>query len=228
MARHAPGLEEGEQQDDVGYLVRVTHESNGKATPYLLLYSANESQRYSFLKVYLNTERDIAAFELASGVKLATLKEYDGGYKLERGKSAKTDAYIHRVKPFGVVYKTNPKFVEADREAAVKRGEVYKVPQRLFVRWADQHEQATETKPAATPAQPTPVPAADEPTPTQQHERALRGMDAAQSRERLDEWWAFRSKLKGLTVEQEGEAMQVRARNLKRLSGAQANNGTAK
>jgi hypothetical protein len=146
----APGLEEGEHKEDVGYILRGDTESNGEVTPYLLLYSTNEGMTFSFLKVYLNNAELIGKFEKCSGMKLSDLREYSGSDKPERGKSAKLDSFIIKAKkPFQVVMKENPKYKEADREAAVKKGEIYKVPKRVFVRWGD--DTPIETKEAAKP-----------------------------------------------------------------------------
>src|SRR5450631_1475982 len=62
----APGLEQGEQREDVGAILRGEKDGNGEVTPFLLLYPTNEFMNYSFLKVYLNTDKDLAAFEFAA------------------------------------------------------------------------------------------------------------------------------------------------------------------
>jgi hypothetical protein len=134
----APGLEPGEEKEQVGWLVRGSVEQDGETTPYLLLYSADDNMSYSFLKVYLNKPEDVAAFEFASGMKLDRIPEYEGNDKPERGTSAKLEKYFARPsRPFTVVYKHNPKYDESAKAAAVAKKEIYKVPVRLFVRWAD-------------------------------------------------------------------------------------------
>lgn len=167
----APGLEHGEQREDVGYVLRGQHEDNGQITPFLLLYDANEGHSYSFLKVYLNTDEDIAAFERAGKIRLGDLKEYVGNDKPERGKSSRTDAFIVKArKPFGVIMKNNPKYNEDAKAMCAGKGEVYKIPRRLFVRWADISPVAAPTADAAPPVQ-SPAPstngAAKPATPTQ-------------------------------------------------------------
>lgn len=153
----APGLEEGEQREEVGYVLRGACDT----TPTLLLYSTNEAHSFSFLKVYLNTPQDIAAFEFASKMKLTDLPEYVGSDKPERGKSAKLDQYIERAKkPFGVVMKANPKYSESERAVVMSKNEIYKVPRRLFVRWVDQ-------RPNEEP-KPQPVPSTNHKTPKPQ------------------------------------------------------------
>jgi hypothetical protein len=145
----APGLEEGEEKETVGWCLKGEHERDGETTPFVLLYANNEQLKHSFLKVYLNRPEDVAAFEFAARLKLKDLPEYDGHDKPERGKSAKTDKYIVAPpRPFGVVFKANPKYDEAKKEAAVKAGEVYPVPKRVFVRWADQRPEGKPAEPA--------------------------------------------------------------------------------
>jgi hypothetical protein len=134
----APGLDQGEEKEQVGWLVRGSVEQEGQITPFLLLYCADDNMSYSFLKVYLNTPEDVAAFEFASGMKLDRIPEYEGHDKPERGTSKKLEKYFARPpKPFTVVFKHNPKYDESAKAAAVAKKEIYKVPVRLFVRWAD-------------------------------------------------------------------------------------------
>src|ERR1051325_8129008 len=90
----APGLEEGEHKEDVGYVLRGACDGMNETTPTILLYSTNEAHSFNFLKVYLNTADDVAAFEYAAKVKLADLPECAGNDKPERGKGPKTDRYI--------------------------------------------------------------------------------------------------------------------------------------
>jgi hypothetical protein len=142
----AAGLEQGEHKEGVGYVLRGTQENDGKQTPFLLLYDTDESHGFSFLKVYLNTEANVADFEAASKMKLLKLPEYVGDNKPERGKSSKIDQFIVRVPaPLTVILKSNPKYNEEDRAAAASKQTIYKVPRRLFVRW----DGIAEQKPAA-------------------------------------------------------------------------------
>ncbi len=145
----APGLEEGEEKEQVGWVLRGGFEKEGQITPFVLLYAANDTMTWSFLKVYLNKKEDVEAFEYAARVKLDALTDYVGNDKPQRTASIKTDKFIVPVpKPFGVVFKKNPKHNDTE-EGKMK-------PARLFVRWADQ-KPAAEPKadaPAEAPAQP--------------------------------------------------------------------------
>lgn len=135
----APGLEEGEEKQ-VGWVLRGGFERDGQITPFVLLYAASEQLTWSFLKVYLNTEADVAAFEYASKVKLKDLPDYVGNDKPQRGASAKSDKYIVPTRHFGVVFKKNPKHDQSE-EGKMK-------PARLFVRWVDQRPAIEAQKPA--------------------------------------------------------------------------------
>jgi len=136
----APGLEEGEEKEMIGWVLRSTFEKDGESTPFLLLYSANDALKWSVLKIYLNTDDDIAAFEYASKMKLDSLPEYVGADKPARGAAGKTDRFIVAApRPFGVVYKKNPKHDPTTEEGKLK-------PARLFVRWADQRPAAAEAE----------------------------------------------------------------------------------
>ncbi len=128
----APGLEEGEEKEQVGFVLKSIISNEEKETPFVLLYSCNDVLRWSFLKVYLNTEQDQAAFEFASKMKLATMPEYVGQDKPQRGVNHRTDSYIVPApRPFGVVMKNNPKYNPNETDPKKKK------PARLFVRWAD-------------------------------------------------------------------------------------------
>jgi hypothetical protein len=126
----APGLEEGEEKEQIGWVLKSVHSNEGRETPFVLLYSANEALTWSILKVYLNTDQDAAAFEHASRMKLADLPEYVGQDKPQRSANGRTDKFIIPApRPFGVVFRKNPKH-DATEAGKMK-------PARLFVRWAD-------------------------------------------------------------------------------------------
>ncbi len=138
-----PGLEAGEEKDMVGWLVRGQAEGQrGDVTDFLLLYSTNDAYTFSFLKVYLNKPEDVAAFEAAAGMRLTDLPVYVGRDKPERGKSKAVDSQFIRAvrKPFGVVFKQNPKWSQEAADSAKNRNEMYTVPRRVFVRWDGQGE----------------------------------------------------------------------------------------
>jgi hypothetical protein len=181
----APGLEVGEETEEVGYVCKGEYERDGKVTPYVLLYTPNDQMKWSFLKVYLNSADDVANFEYAARVRLDDLPLYIGDNKPERGKSRQVDRYIIKAtQPFKVVQKQNPKYDEHTATATKAKGEVYAVPKRVFVRWQDQRPQgATETPPAEAPA-----PVDSSPPPAQRPGAPASGAALLKDLERKDHW----------------------------------------
>lgn len=148
----APGLEAGEETEKIGWCLKG-EKSDG--TAFVLLYVDHERMSHSILKVYMNDDACIADFEFASKLSLKGMPLYDGNDKLERGKDTRKDAkYLVRIgKPFGVVFKDNPKYEATAAEAARLKGEVYGVPKRMFVRWSDQRPRPEGTPAAASEPQ---------------------------------------------------------------------------
>lgn len=143
---NAVGLEAGEEKDTVAFVLKGRITKEGKTTPYVLLYNTNPAYKHSFLKKYLNTPEDIADFETAAGMKLDHLPLYIGKDKPKRGEDPDVDKMIVPVrKPFGVIFKPNPKWIKADSDAAAEKKEMSPVPVRVWVRWEGQ-----EAKPATT------------------------------------------------------------------------------
>ncbi len=126
-----PGLEDGEQMDQIGFVVRKEKEGEGgEITPVIDLYPANGNFR--LLHIYLNTPADVQAFEKATGVKLEKLPIYEGTNAIERGQSAKVDRFVVKLSsPVKVVWKLNPRYDPDETDIKKKK------PRRLFVRWAD-------------------------------------------------------------------------------------------
>ena len=159
----APGLEEGEEKETVGWVLKGIHSNENQETPFVLLYSTNDALKWSFLKVYLNDAAMIEAFEYASRMKLDVLPEYVGQDKPQRGN--RTDKFIIAApRPFQVVFRKNPK--HDDTEAGKMK------PARLFVRWADQKPQTPaeadplveiEARPPTLPASALPARKKQEP-----------------------------------------------------------------
>lgn len=134
----APGLEVGEERESVSGVLRSVHEHDGEETPIILLYAANEGMKFSMLKLYLNDEADVKAFESACGVKLNDLPVYDGKDKPERDGGKVAQKYIAKLpRPANIVFKQNPKWNEEEANAAKAQNKLYTKPRRVFVRWAD-------------------------------------------------------------------------------------------
>lgn len=125
-----PGLEDGEQSETAHYIVRrAKGNDDGTETPVLDLYP--DKFKFRALSVYLNTDDDVAAFEAASGVKLASLPTYDSSAPLERGKDARLDKkyVIALPRPLVFIHMANPAYDEDVSDPKRKK------PKRKFVRW---------------------------------------------------------------------------------------------
>lgn len=130
------GLEAGEMKEEVGWVSRSTTTGRTGLADVIAYYSTNESWTKPFLTDYLNTDADRAEFEAATGIKPASIPEYIGEGRLERGKNPKTDALIVKLpRPVALVMKPNPKYNEAEAVASKAANKVYKVPKKVFVRW---------------------------------------------------------------------------------------------
>lgn len=139
FAVQAAGLEAGEEKEMVGHVIRGQHDSGRDITDFVLLYSTDDGKKFSFLKCFLNTDEDVAAFEAASGMKLNAIPVYVGQDKPERGKNRVVDQQFMRSppKPFGVVFGDNPKWKQSEADAAAAEKKMYTKPKRVFIRWAD-------------------------------------------------------------------------------------------
>ncbi len=126
FAANLPGVEEGEQVEDIRHVVRrVKTNDDGSETPVIDLYP--ERANFRILVLYLNTEQDVLAFETACSVRLQDLPLYDGDNAIERGKGPKTDKYVTTLPQNAkAIFKANSKW-EGDEDK--------KHTKRLFIRW---------------------------------------------------------------------------------------------
>lgn len=148
---HEPGLEAGEEREDIGWVCRLDHEKDGETTATVLLYSSNQAMTWSFLRRYMNTKEDIQAFEAASGLKYDNLPPYPGNDHPQRGASAKTDKFIVKAPAsFGLVWRHNPRYKDAP--AGQDTRSLTEKRKRDFVRWASQTGEAPQAAPTAKQA----------------------------------------------------------------------------
>lgn len=149
----APGLEQGEEQAEVGYVCRVHKSGERGASDLLFLYSPNDAWTWKFLYVYINNDEQALAFEEASGLKAASLPEYPSEAAPQRGKAA--DKYIIKSpRPFGVVFRENPKYDENETDVAKKKSNG---PKHKFVRWVNQKSPTSEPTSNGTTHEPESV-----------------------------------------------------------------------
>ncbi len=146
----APGLEAGEERDEIGYVLRCQKvNKSGRMSSRVHLYSTNSAVEFKVLSEWLDSDDEDHAFEQASGLRLATMKAFPAAAAPKRGESSASDEFIYKApKPFYAVHIANPDYDEKEAEAFAARKETYKVSKRLFVRW----EPAAGSKPATPPA----------------------------------------------------------------------------
>lgn len=152
----APGLEAGEDRFDCVAVCRTSKKNDdGSYTPVVHLYQADFE--FKSLSEYLNNHEQITAFEAASGMALARLPVFPGKAPPSRGAGTESDSFIVQApRPFGVVMKPNPKYNEEAKAAFTARGETYRIPKRVLVRWAD-HKPAAASEPVTLAGQPLPA-----------------------------------------------------------------------
>ena len=131
-----PGLEAGEQREEIGYVLRRTKVNDDRSeTPIIDLYPNHERATFKCFSHYLNSPDHVKAFEVASGVSLASLKNLPGATPERVGNWARDGFIVKAPRPFGVILEPNERYNESEAEAAKKANKVYKVAKRVFVRW---------------------------------------------------------------------------------------------
>lgn len=159
-----PGMEPGEEKEEIGWVLKRTKTNNDKSeSPIIDLYSTHDKVTFKVFSKYLDSAEEIAAFEAASGLRVSALQNFPGTAAPQRGANKQSDAFILKVpKPFSVVMEPNPKFNDADADAARAANKAYPVPKKRFVRW---------DKPAGAqapePREPDARPQADPQTPSE-------------------------------------------------------------
>ena len=106
---NAPDLEDGELIEEVNAVARREAKDE---TPIIDFYSSNMKLLKKFMHVYLNTEQDVAAFEEASGLKLAALPVYDGALAIARDDNKARKYIVSLPRPLKLVWKLSPKWEE--------------------------------------------------------------------------------------------------------------------
>lgn len=157
---NAPGLEDGEQKEQASCFIRsLKTNDDGTETNVIHLYPMNAGAQYKFLTVYLDTADDIAAFEQAAGVTLASVPQWVADAPPQKDSANAKKYFVHPSKPLVAIHKANPRYEEGNKK-----------PKRLFVRWdvTQQHMDA----PAPVPPQPQPASAVVTPTPAKPESRA--------------------------------------------------------
>lgn len=135
--QNAPGLEEGEERHEVGYVVHKVITQNDNEVDVIDLYSANDGKKFSILTVYLDSDEKRKQFEAASGMSLSSLPIYEGDNKIERDKDpTKTKRYVIKApKPFYAASKLNPRYDADEAKRCAEQHKGYMVARRKFSSW---------------------------------------------------------------------------------------------
>lgn len=139
----------GENKDTIGFVVRKEKINERGTTPSLDLYINHEKMVRSFITIYLNTPEDVAAFENASGLKLDSIRLYAGDDKLDRSTPKGIQYAKACQRPFEIVWVPNPKYNEAEAQAAKAANTNYFVPTKKFVRYGGPVTATTAPAPSA-------------------------------------------------------------------------------
>lgn len=151
-----PGIEPGEQKEEIAYVVRKFTSNDRGDSNRLDLYA--ESLKWAVLTVYLDNDDQIAEFERAANVKLRDLPIYEGDNKIERGKNANVDRkYVVRLpRTVIAVSKPNPRY-NAEEAAKATQSNPYTKPKKVFVRWGNQNPSPPAIAPQAQSQGPQPA-----------------------------------------------------------------------
>jgi hypothetical protein len=135
----APGVEPGEETEEIGAAVKREKENRDKSTSLVMdLYAVNEAVQHPVLTIYLDSEADEAVFERATGLRLGGMPLYEGTNKIKRGENSKLDKKVCKChRPAKVAFVPNPKYNEEEDKRHRAAGTVYGVPKRKFARWLD-------------------------------------------------------------------------------------------
>jgi hypothetical protein len=152
---NAPGLEEGEQKQEV---VSVSRREGKDSTPIVAFYLAHPKTVKKFLHSYLNNQEDVLAFETATGLKLDSIPLWAGERDIDKD-SRQADEYIIPLpRPINLVWEVNPKWQTWSTEGGKSTGAI-EPHKRILVRY-----DATGIKPVnaplstpATPGDPKPA-----------------------------------------------------------------------
>lgn len=106
---NAPGLEDGELVEEVNAVARREAKDE---TPIIDFYSSNMKLLKKFMHVYLNAEQDVAAFEEATGLKVAALPAYDGALAIARDDNKARKYIVNLPRSIRLVWKLSPKWEE--------------------------------------------------------------------------------------------------------------------
>jgi predicted nucleic acid-binding Zn finger protein len=160
----APGLEEGEQKQEV---VSVSRREASDGTPIVAFYLAHPKTVKKFLHAYLNRPEDIAAFESATGLKLDSIQVWTGERDIQKDHKDAGKYIVQLPRPINLVWEVNPKWQIWSAEGGKSTGAIE--PHKRILSRYDSATAKPATGPlpqAETPTQLAPIaPATPAPTP---------------------------------------------------------------
>ena len=139
----APGLEEGEQKQEV---VSVSRRESKDSTPIVAFYLAHPKTVKKFLHAYLNTQEDVLAFEAATGLRLNAIPLWPGERDIDRDHREAGKYILPLARPIHIVWAINPKWQQWSAEGGKATGAI-EPHKRILVRY----DVAPASKPATSP-----------------------------------------------------------------------------
>ena len=139
---NAPGLEEGEQKQEV---VSVSRREGKDATPIVAFYLAHPKTVKKFLHSYLNNQEDVQAFETASGLKLDSIPLWPGEHTVDKDHKDAGTYIVPLPRPINLVWEVNPKWQIWSTEGGKSTGAI-EPHKRILVRY-----DANSAKPVSAP-----------------------------------------------------------------------------
>ncbi len=139
----APGLEEGEQKQEV---VSVSRRESKDGTPIVAFYLSHPKTMKKFLHQYLNKTEDVQAFEVATGLKLESIPLWMGERDIDKDHREAGKYIIPLARPIHLVWTVNPKWQQWSAEGGKATGAI-EPHKRILVRY-----DAPQSAPAAKPA----------------------------------------------------------------------------
>ncbi len=141
----APGLEEGEQKQEV---VSVSRREGKDGTPIVAFYLAHPKTVKKFLHSYLNTEDDVRAFEAATGLRLNAIPLWPGERDIDKDAREAGKYIVPLPRPVNLVWEINPKWQNWSAEGGKATGAI-EPHKRILVRYDVAGVPAAPARPAA-------------------------------------------------------------------------------
>ena len=128
---NAPGLEEGEQKQEV---VSVSRREAKDGTPIIAFYLAHPKTVKKFLHSYLNKQEDVLAFEVATGLKLNAIPIWPGERDVDKDNKDSGKYIVPLPQPLNIVWEVNPKWQAWSAEGGKATGAI-EPHKRILVRY---------------------------------------------------------------------------------------------